>query len=298
MIFRILIWLAMAVATVRAAPVSVAALHPLMADLARQVGGDRVAVIDLVGEGANPHSWEPRPQDLKRLQESRIVLAAGKGLESYLDRLRDTLRTTVTLVEVGKTIPSLAAGSHDDDHGHGQGHGYEEGTVDPHWWLGTENMRRAARVVAEALSAADPDGRATYEANALAYGRKLEALKEWARRELARVPRPQRKLVTAHNAFAYFAREYGFEVIPLAGLTKEQSNAPQDMARLVAAIRALGVKAVFPEVGANPKTTEAIARETGARIAPPLLADGVGASGYEDLLRRNVRSIVEALAEP
>ena len=87
----------------------VVALHPLMADLARQVGGERVQVLDLVGEGGNPHRFEPRPADLKQMQASALVLASGKNLEPYLDRLRSRL-SGVTIVEVGRTIPSLTVG--------------------------------------------------------------------------------------------------------------------------------------------------------------------------------------------
>ena len=92
-----------------AAPLQVSALHPLMADLARQVGGERVRVFDLMGEGGNPHRYEPRPADLKQMQASALVLAGGKNLESYLDRLESTLRG-VTIIEVGRTIPSLTVG--------------------------------------------------------------------------------------------------------------------------------------------------------------------------------------------
>lgn len=278
-----------------AAPVKVAALHPLMADLARQVGGDRVEVFDMVGEGGDPHHYEPRPDDLRRLQGSALILAGGKKMESYLDRVRDTLRG-VPLVEVGHTIPSLTVGK---DAVYACCPNHTAGSIDPHWWQGVENMRRATRVVAQALAKADPAGKAEYDLRAAAYSQRLGELKDWARRELARVPRGQRKLVTAHNAFAYFAREFGFEVIAVAGLNKEQNSTPRDLARTIQSVRDSGVKSIFPERGASPKTVESIARETGARIAEPLIADGNGTgaeAGFEGMIRHNVRAITAALA--
>ena len=278
-----------------AAPVKVAALHPLMADLARQVGGERVEVFDMVGEGGDPHHYEPRPDDLRRLQSSNVILAGGKKLESYLDRVRDTARG-VPVVEVGHTIPSLTVGK---DAVYACCPAHVQGGIDPHWWHGIENMRRASRIVAQALTTADPAGKDYYTARASTYSTRLGELKDWAKRELARVPRGQRKLVTAHNAFAYFAREFGFEVIAVAGLNKEQNIAPQDLARTVRSVREAGVKAIFPERGASPKAVQSIARETGTSIAGDLIADGNGSgkdAGFEGMIRHNVAAITTALA--
>lgn len=278
-----------------AAPLQVSALHPLMADLARQVGGDRVRVFDLVGDGGNPHRFEPRPADMAKMRDSVLVLAAGKNMESYLGRLRDSLEG-VTILEVGRTIPSLTVGK-DAVYSCCPNHG--SGSLDPHWWHGISNMSRAARVVATALAEKDPDGKAIYQANASAYGKRLDELKRWAKSELAKVPRGQRKLVTAHNAFAYFAQEFGFQVIAVAGLNQEQDTAPKELAATIEAVRKSGVSAVFPEDGAGKKSLESISKATGAKIASPLIADGNGhgkSSGFEGMIRHNVTSITQALA--
>ena len=284
------------VAPLFAGGVPVSALHPLMADLAREVGGERVRVFDLVGEGGDPHRFEPRPSDLRNMQSSALILAAGKNLENYLDRIRASL-PDVPVVEVGRTIPSLTVGKDEvytccPHHAH-------EGALDPHWWHGIDNMRRAARVVADALAEADPEGRDHYRERAAAYARELADLKSWVRRELAKVPRGHRKLVTAHNAFGYFANEFGFEVIAVAGLNQEQENAPQDMARTIQSVRDSGVPAIFPEVGANRKTLESIARTTGTTLASPLIADGNGTgntASFKGMIHHNVNAITRALA--
>lgn len=145
--FLFLLLSACAVLSASAAQLQVSALHPLMADLARQVGGDRVNVFDLVGEGGNPHRFEPRPDDLRKMQSSAIILAGGKNLEPYLGRLSSTV-SGVTIIEVGRTIPSLTVGK-DAVYSCCPSHG--AGSLDPHWWHGIDNMRRAARVVAQAL---------------------------------------------------------------------------------------------------------------------------------------------------
>ena len=264
-----------------AAPLQVSALHPLMADLARQVGGERVQVFDLVGEGGNPHRYEPRPADLRQMQASALVLAGGKHLEPYLDRLKSTLGG-VTIIEVGRTIPSLTVGK---DAVYTCCPSHAAGTLDPHWWHGIENTRRAARVVAQAFAEKD----------------RLEGLKKWARSELGKVPRGQRKLVTAHNAFRYFAKEFGFEVIAVAGLTKEQNTTPQEQAKTIESVGNSGVRAVFPELGAGTKPLQAIAKATGTRIGAPLIADGNGTgsdAGFEAMIRHNVNAITAALAAP
>lgn len=280
-----------------AEPLRVSALHPLMADLARQVGGDRVQVFDLVEEGGNPHRYEPRPADLKQMQASTLVLAGGKNLENYLDRLKSSLRD-VTIVEVGRTIPSLTVGK-DAVYTCCPSHG--AGTLDPHWWHGIDNMRRAARVVAKEFTDQDPAGKSYYTRNAMAYGKRLEDLKKWAKAELGKVPRGQRKLVTAHNAFGYFAKEFGFEVIAVAGLNKEQNTTPQEQAKTIESVKNSGVRAVFPETGASTKSLQAISAATGTRLGEPLIADGNGTgktAGFEAMIRHNVTAITQALAAP
>ncbi len=280
-----------------AAPMQVTALHPLMADLARQVGGNRVQVFDLVGEGGNPHRFEPRPADLRKMRSSALILAGGKGLEPYLDRIKGAIGEG-KVVEVGRTIPSLTVGK-DAVYTCCPHHG--AGSLDPHWWHGTENMRRASRVVAQALAERDPSGKDAYMANASAYSGRLGELKKWAKGELGKVPRGQRKLVTAHNAFGYFAKEFGFEVIAVAGLNKEQNTTPGEQAKTIGSVRKAGVRAVFPEFGASAKAVKAIAAATGATVATPLISDGNGAgaeAGFEGMIRHNVNAITSALAKP
>lgn len=277
-----------------ASAMQVTALHPLMADLARQVGGNRVEVIDLVGEGGNPHQFQPRPSDLKKMSESSLILAAGKGMEPYLDRIRAAVGE-VPVLEVGNAVPSLKIGK---DQVYVCCPHHANNTVDPHWWHGIENMRRAARVVAKEFGLRDPSGKEFYQESAAAYSQQLGDLKKWAKGELKKIPRNQRKLITSHNAFGYFAHEFGFQVIAVAGLNREQDTTPQQRAKTISSIRDSAVAAVFPEYGASDKELESVAKAAAKSLGPALISDGNGRGpqqGFLGMIRYNVNAITRAL---
>ncbi len=277
-----------------AAPLPVSALHPLMADLARQVGGTRVEVYDVASEAGNLHHFEPRPADLQHMQASAVVLASGKNLEPYLDRLKSSLGG-IPIIEVGRSLPSLSV---DPDLAHDGCASHRASAIDPHWWHGVDNMRRAARVVAQAFARQDPANEEYFLNRATAYGQQLDDLKRWALEELEKIPRGQRKLVTAHNAFGYFAKEFGFEVIAIAGLNKEQNTTPREQAATLDAVMKSGVRAVFPEMNTNHKSLDSIVSSTGTHLGPPLIADGNGPgklAGFEAMFRYNVATITQAL---
>ena len=279
-----------------AEPLRVVALHPLMADLARQVGGDRVQVHDVVSEGSNPHRFEPRPEDMQQMRDASLILAAGMGLEPYLGRLRDTLGAEKVL-EVGKTLPALTVCGD----GACSGHHHHEGNTDPHWWHSIDHMSRASRILAESFSALDPAGSAIYQKQAADYRKKLVGLKRWARLELAAIPASRRQLATAHQAFGYFAAEFEFTAIAIAGLNAEQGTAPRDLAATIEDVRNLHVSTLFPEQFASRKVLESVCKETGTRMGEALVADGNGsgdAAGFEGMIRHNVRAITQALATP
>jgi len=271
-----------------AAELKVASLHPLLGDLARQVGGERVEVVDLIGRNVDPHHFEPQPEDLRAAGDARLFLASGKGLETYLDTLRTLLPADARLIEVGATLPGLEGSCDHPGHDH-------EGTEDPHWWHSIDAFRRAATVTAEALAEADPDGAAGYRARALAYRAELDRLERWTRRQVARIPRDRRVLATAHAAFGYFCHDHGFEALPVQGLNREQMPDAPSLARLIRKLRESQVTVIFPEKGSNPKILAALTRDTGIRLAPPLDADGSTSESYQAMIRDNVGTIVEAL---
>ena len=278
------------------AALKVATLHPLIADLVRQVGGEHVEVVEIMKPGGDIHHFEPTARDIAEMRGSKIIFASGKGLESYLDKLRDSLGTGVQLFEVGRNIPSIQLDSSQEifvccEH-HAHGH------IDPHWWHSTDNMRRAARDIAEVLAEADPANEDAYEDNADAARDRIKDLDRWAKKEISKISRSDRKLVTAHAAFGYFCKEFGFKSLPVLGLARGDDSSPQHLAQTIQFIRDNKIRAVFPEDQANPKVLAEIVRSTGVQLGQPLIADGTSkdAHTFETMLAHNVRAIVAALA--
>ncbi|MGE9270291.1 MAG: metal ABC transporter substrate-binding protein [Verrucomicrobiales bacterium] len=280
------------VSTLAAAELKIGTLHPLLADIAKSVGGERVDVVELVGKNADPHHFEPTPGQIRDAGTLDLCLASGMGLESYLPALQSLLPDETKLIDLGSQLPHLEGICNDPDHHH---HGSHDHGMDPHWWHSIDTFRRATTLTAQAFAAADPTGAASYEANALAYRTKLEALEKWARRELARVPQDKRILPTAHAAFAYFCHDFGFTAIPVQGINREQMPSARALAELIQNLKEKKVTAIFPEDHSNPKILEALTADTGIELAPALVADGTTVDSYEEMVRHNVRTIVTAL---
>jgi zinc/manganese transport system substrate-binding protein len=277
----------------QAAELKVASLHPLVGDLLRQVGGAKVEIVDLIGANGDPHSFEPAPKDLAAAEGASLYFASGMGMEGYLPRLREILAGRARIVEVGATLPALHGECDHEGHDHGHGHDHE---VDPHWWHSVDLFRRAAGVVADELSAASPENKAVFEANAQAYRMKLDELEKWVKREVIRIPRDRRKLATAHAAFQYFCEAYGFEAYPVQGLNRERMPDAAKLADLIATLKKERVAAVFPEKESNPKMLESLTRDSGIKLGGELVADGRGMTSYEEMVRANVTAIVAALS--
>lgn len=290
-------------ATVAHGELKVAALHPLLTDLAQQVGGNKVRVLGIAKPGTDMHYFSPSTRDMQELSGADLVLASGKKLENYLGKLRDNLKPDQVLIEVGAAIPSLEmseAAQLMEAKAQGEAQ-HTHGGADPHWWNSVENMQRATRVLSAAFAKADPPNAATYEANAAAYLIQLRELKKWARLEISRIPSAQRKLATAHLSLGYFAREFGFRLIPVQGLNPEIPATSQDLASAVDTIRRSKVRAIFPEQGVNPKHLAKISQETGVVFGGELIADGNGTgplATFTGAFTHNIRQITAALADP
>jgi zinc/manganese transport system substrate-binding protein len=272
-----------------AAELKVAVLHPLLADIVRNVGGDRIEVVDLIGPMGDPHHFEPTAENLKNSDGARLFLVAGMGLEGYLPKLKAVVGAD-KVVEVGATLPALE--NDEDDH-----HGDHVHTLDPHWWHSIDLFRRATTVVAGALGTADPSAAADYAKSADAYRGKLDELERWVKKEVVKIPRERRHLATAHAAFNYFCKDFGFIPHPVQGLNREQMPDPKQLSALIAELKKNHVMAIFPEKESNPKILQTLTSDTGIRLAAPLIADGVGVTGYDAMVRHNIGVIVGALGK-
>ncbi len=285
----------LALAVTAPAAVKVATLHPILADVARQVGGSHVEIVEVLKAGGDVHHFEPSAKDIAAMRGAPVILACGKHLETYLDKLRDSVGSGVRVVEVGRLIPSLQLDPSQEIFVCCPAHA--KSSIDPHWWHSAENMKRAARIIGQELAALDPANEAAYEAGAKAAGARFMELKKWAQQEIAAIPRSDRKLVTAHAAFGYFCKEYGFKTIPVLGIGRSDDISAQYIAQTIQAIREHKIRAVFPEDQANPKVLGEIVRSTGVKMGEALMADGTAknAHTFETMFAHNVRVIVAAL---
>ena len=280
----------LAVLPLRAAErIRVSSFSTLLTEIAEQVGGDRVEVTAHVKPGVDPHEFEPKPADLRTVAAAQLVLLSAKHMEGYVGKLKESTGTKGALVEVGDGFASLKM---QDDHGHG--HAGE----DPHWWHSIGNVQKAARIVRDALGKVSAQDKAAFSANADRYLARLDALQKWTKSKLAELPRDQRKLVTSHDAFQYFARENGFTVYAIEGVSSSEQPSSKRVADIIKTIKEQRVKAIFPESIENPKVLKEITRETGAKVGRELHADGLGegeAGTYEGMYKSNVMAIVDGL---
>jgi zinc/manganese transport system substrate-binding protein len=281
--------LAAAGAAAGAAPLRVVALSPILTELARDVGGPEVAVTGLLPLGVDPHTFEPAPADMRALADAELVFASGLGLEIYLDKLAANSGTRARIAAVGDALRGQLVTV--------EVRGRRE--PDPHWWNSIAATKQVTRQVAEELSRLRPASSADFARRAAARLGALDALDAWTRDQFAALPAGRRQLVTTHDAFGWFARDYGFTVHPIAGLSPDAEPNARAVARLADLIRQERIPAVFIENAEGGRLAAAVAREAGAQLGGALYGDGLvpGAEGdtYEAMFRHNVLTIAAAL---
>jgi len=273
----------------------VVASTTIVGDVVAQVGGDLIELTVLFPTGADPHTFDPRPQDIAAISDARVVFISGLGLEESLQPALDANATgTVVQVSDGIDVRTLDnAAQINDPHGHEN--------VDPHTWTDPNNVIVWTRNIAATLAKADPAHADTYRANTDAYIASLRELDAWIRSEVAQIPPERRKLVTDHYAFGYFADEYGFEQVGalVGSFSTNASPSAQEIAALEDAIRAQNVPAVFVGTTVNSTLAEQVAQDTGSKIVSvytgSLTAPGGEAGSYLVFMRYNVNAIVNAL---
>lgn len=281
-----------------------------MGDLVREVGGGAVDVHQVLQASTDPHEYEPRPTDVTETAKAKLVLASGLGLDGWIDDVVKQSGADATVVEVGDTVPTKLEGGHTHDHAHEgeaettaatdeDGHDHGDGT-DPHWWHDPTNVAHAVGVVRDALVKAEPGAKAEIGRSAAAYLAKVRALDEAIEACVGAVPKDERKLVTSHDAFGYFAHRYAITVVgaTIPSQTTQAQPSAGDVDRLTKLIRDERVKAIFPESSVNPKLSRAIAKETGARADLTLYGDALGEPGtpgatYLGMERANANAVVE-----
>ena len=276
----------------------VASFSTVLTEIAEQVGGNHVSVAGLVKPGQDPHEYQPTPDDLRQVADANLILLSGKHLEHYLDKVQQATGGKAGSLSVGDMLPNLKMKA-DPDELQAKAAADRNGMIDdPHWWNSVANVEKATVIVRDELIKLDPASRADYESNAKAYSAKLGELDQWAKRKVAELSRDKRKLVTSHDAFQYLAKDYGFRVYAIEGVSTETEPSDRHIAELIDEIKKEQVKAIFLENTLNPKVTVEITKETGAKIGGTLYADGLGegdGSTYDGMVRHNITTIVDAL---
>ena len=281
--------------------VAVGASLYTLAEFARQVGGDRVTVTQLIPDGVEPHEWEPTPKDLAKLQSQKVFLYNGKGLEPWIDSAKKAVaEKKVVFVLTSEGIPSLIAAAEPEHEHKGADTKHEEGTAeDPHVWLDPILAKQQVMAIKEALIQADPDGKAYYEERAAAYGKQLEQLDADYRTIVEKAPR--KEFVTTHAAFGYLAKRYSLQQLAIMGVSPHAEPTPADLAQLVNEVNEHQIKTIFFETLISPKLSETIAQQTGAKtlVLNPiegLTPDDVKQKAdYLTLMRRNLENLSVAL---
>jgi ABC-type Zn uptake system ZnuABC Zn-binding protein ZnuA len=257
----------------------------VFADIVQNVGGSRVAATSIIPPGVGPEDFEPKPDDAKKLTDAKLIVSNGVGLDDFLNDLlgSGTGGATPHLV-LGEGIPVVTV----------------DGEENPHFWLDPTLVKQYyLPAIAAKLTEIDPEGKATYDANVAAYGSQIDALDTELKASIDTIPQANRKLVTFHDAFPYFAQHFGFELVGVILENVGQDPSAADLAALVEKVKTAGVKAVFSEAQFSPKLSETLAQEAGvASVVTTLYNDALGpapADTYLGLMRWNVSQIVAAL---
>jgi zinc/manganese transport system substrate-binding protein len=263
----------------------------IVGDLARNVGGDRVEVTTLVGPNGDAHVYSPTPGDAKQLAAANIVFVNGLGLEGWMTRLVTASGTKAPMVVVSNGVTPRRMPDEDNP---------GRMVTDPHAWQSIADAQIYVANIRDGLAAADPAGKAVYDANAQAYLGKLDQLEQEVRAAIAGIPADRRKIITTHDAFGYFGAAYGMSFIAPEGVSTDAEPSAKDVARIITQIRKRKIPAVFLENITDPRLMAQIARETGARIGGKLYSDALSepsgpAGTYIDMMRHNVREFTKAL---
>lgn len=279
-------------------PLKVVASFTILGDMAGRIGGDGVAVTTLVGPDGDAHVYEPTPADARALAGADLVIVNGLGFEGWMDRLVQASGYKGPVVVATAGIDPLA-GAEEEGHGHSHDHGHHHGT-DPHAWQSVANAKVYAGNIAGGLAAAAPAQAEAFRSGLASYRAELDALEAEIEATLAPIPRERRIIVTAHDAFGYYAQAYGVTFLAPVGISTEAEPSAGAIARLIRQMKAENVRAVFVESIADPRMLDRIAAETGARIGGRVYSDALSgpdgpAPSYAAMMRHNTRAFATAL---
>jgi len=275
----------------------------IVGDVVSRIGGDQIDLSVLLPVGIDPHSFDPTPQDIALISDADIVFANGAGLEVFLDPLIESAGAVERVVYVSEHVDFLMFAGEDQDHEtekHVENENQLDG-VDPHTWMDPNNVKVWVSEIENMLREVNPENAEIYAANAASYEIELQNLDAWIREQVAQIPEENRKLVTDHTLFGYFADEYGFKQIGalIPGFSTLAEPTALELATIETAIHELNVRAIFVGNTVNPNLAERIAEDTGTQLVfvyTGSLSESKGeASTYLDYMRYNTNAFVNAL---
>lgn len=283
-----------------AGEVKAVATFSILGDLVQEIAGDRVELKVLVAPGGDGHVFQPSPTHARDVSQAKLLFSNGLGFEPWIKRLLEASKFQGTHAMASDGVQPLKNAHESHGHHHEHQHGHEHGEVDPHAWQRVANVKVYAKNIAEALCSADAAGCAQYRKNEQVYQAKLDALDKSIRASWASVPAAQRKVITSHDAFAYYAKEYQVDFRAAQGINTAAEATPKGIAQLVRQIQKEHIKALFVESISDPRLMEQIGRETGVRPAGELFSDSLSAKGgpattYITLMRHNTEALVKAV---
>lgn len=261
----------------------------ILADITRNVAGDRRQVVSLLPPGADPHEYQAAPSDVRKISGSLALVVNGLEYERFIGPLLQNAGGERLTITASKGLPPRQLS--------------ENGTPvdDPHMWMDPQRVIVYVRNIRDGLSEADPEGAQAYSANADAYIAQLQRLDAWIASQAGSLPAGRRVLVTNHESLGYFAERYGFRVVAtvIPGVSTEAGASARDLAAVIDQVRALAAPAIFTGKMENAGLARQIASETGAKVVDDLyiesLTDGPPAAAYIDMMKYDVGRIVGAL---
>ncbi|HKI04819.1 MAG TPA: zinc ABC transporter substrate-binding protein [Thermoanaerobaculia bacterium] len=278
-------------------PLRVVATTGIIGETAARIAGPHARIEALMGPGIDPHLYKASESDVRRLSEAGLILYNGLHLEGKMGDILTRLARTRPVVAVTEEIPQNLLREPPEF----------AGQYDPHVWFDVSMWKQTLGPIARELSALDPAHASEFEANAAAYGKELDALDAWVKQQIETVPPAQRVLVTAHDAFGYFGRRYGMEVVAIQGISTLSEAGLHDVDRVAQLVVDRKVKAIFIESSVPRRSIEAVQAAVRSRghdpaIGGQLFSDSLGAAStpagtYLGMVRANVSTIVNALKE-
>jgi zinc/manganese transport system substrate-binding protein len=303
-----ILWLLLGAAiatTSHASPVNtslqVVASFSIIGDLVQQVGGDRINLVVLAGPGQDAHVYQPNPREVRRITQAQVVFSNGLGFEGWITRLLRSADYKGYHVVLSKDIEPKRD-SHSRPHStarQGSKHHHHGGT-DPHAWQDVRNAMVYVRHITDGLCRADPKNCEEYRDRSAQYIAILSRLHEEIRSDWSAIEPSLRKVVTSHDAFAYYAHAYGVEFFAPQGVSTESAPSAKAVGALIQQIRRESIQALFVESISDPRLIEQIARETGLRPSGALYSDSLSTAGgpastYVEMMRYNTRSLIRAI---